>query len=172
MSPATPPPIPLEDRHDRLQKLRELINEIPICMVTTTGTDGSIHSRPMAYLQMKTTGELLFFTRAMSTKVDEVRRNRHVNLSFADPARNLFVSISGDARVTNDRAHIVGLFTAIMKNWFPGGAEDPTLRLLVVDPLSAEYWDGPSGLSLLFGFAKSMITGSPADLGEHELLEL
>lgn len=168
----TPPPVPAGERAERLQKLRELIESIAICMVATTGVDGSIHSRPMAYLHMEPGGELIFFTRAVSSKVDEVRRNRHVNVAFSDPSRNLFVSISGDARVANDRARMAALFTPIMKQWFPGGVDDPTLRLLIVDPLAAEYWDGPSGLTLFLRVAKSVITGAPADLGEHEFLEL
>ena len=177
MSPATTsfetaPVSADEDRDERLAKLRELIESIAICMVTTTGADGSIHSRPMAYLEMEPSGRLLFLTRVGSAKVDEVRRNRHVNLNFSDPAKNLFVSVSGDARVVYDRDRIASLFTPIMKNWFPGGVDDPALRLLIVEPWSAEYWNGPSGLTFLFRVAKSFITGTPADLGEHELLEL
>ena len=149
-----------------------MIEEIAVCMAATTAVDGTIHSRPMAYLRMEPNGELLFFTRAVSTKVNEVRRNRHINLNFSDAGRNLYVSISGEARVVNDRNRIAELFTHIMKQWFPGGADDPTLRLLVVDPYAAEYWEGPAGLTLLFRTAKSMITGEPADLGEHELMEL
>ena len=166
------PVVAQQERAERLEKIRGMIDSISICMVTTIGIDGSIHSRPMAYLTMEPSGELLFFTRVVSSKVDEVRRNRQVNLSFSDPSRNLFVSIGGDAHVANDRERIGRLFTPIMKTWFPGGVDDPTLRLFIVDPFSAEYWDGPSGLTFVFRVAKSMITGEPAELGDHELLEL
>ena len=160
------------ERHDRLAKLGDLIETIPICMVTTTGPDGSIHSRPMAYLHMEPDGELVFFTRAASTKVNEIRRNNYVNVSFSDFGRNCYISVSGLARISNDRNKMVELFTAIMKTWFPGGVEDPTLRLFIVQPYAAEYWDGPSGLKFVYTLAKSLLTGAPLDPGQHEFLEL
>jgi len=59
-----------------------------------------------------------------------------------------------------------------MRNWFPGGPTDPNLRLLSVNPVSAEYWDGLSGLSLLLSLAKSRLTDTPQKTGEHEYFEL
>jgi len=162
-----------EERAQHLDKIRQLVEAIPVCMVTTTGADGSIHSRPMAYLHMEPDGELVFFTRAASTKALEVRRNRHVNLSFSDHAHNLYVSISGRAMIINDRERITAHFTPIMKTWFKDGAADPTLRLFVVDPQSAEYWDGPSGFSFLVSMTKSLLlTGGPKELGDHDFFEL
>ena len=172
MSPLSTLSASSEERAERLSKIRDLIEKIPVCMMTTTGADGSIHSRPMAYLRMEADGELIFFTRAASTKSIEVRRNRQVNLTFADPAHNLFISVSGRAHVVNDRDKVAELFTPIMKHWFPDGASDPTLRLFVVDPRAAEYWDGPSGLGLVFAVARSVLTGEKAELGEHDFFEL
>jgi len=160
-----------EERSEHLYKLRDLIEKIPICMVTTTGADGSIHSRPMAYLHMEADGELVFFTRAASTKAIEIRRNRRVSLSFCDPAHNLYVSVSGRALILNDRERMAEHFTPIMKQWFPAGAADPSLRLFVVDPGAAEYWDGPSGLGLFLAVTRSWLTGEKADFGDHDFFE-
>jgi general stress protein 26 len=161
-----------EERSDRLYKLRDLIEKIAVCMVTTTGADGAIHSRPMAYLHMEADGELVFFTRAASTKAIEVRRNRQVNVIFCDAGHNLYVSVSGRALILNDRERMAEYFTPIMKQWFPVGADDPTLRLFVVDPQSAEYWDGPSGLGLFLAMTRSLLTGEKANLGDHDFFEL
>ena len=128
--------------------------------------------KPMAYVHMEADGELVFFTRAASSKAVEVRRNRQVNLSFCDANHNLFVSVSGRAFVLNDRARIAALYTPIMKQWLPAGAEDPMLRLFVIlNPDFAEYWDGPSGLKLLFAMTKSLLTGGTSELGEHDFFE-
>lgn len=160
------------ERSEHVTKLRELIDKVPVCMVTTTGTDGSIHSRPMAYLDMEADGELVFFTRAASTKTLEVKRNRQVNLNFSDVSRNLYVSVSGRALIVNDRERMALLFTPIMKQWFAEGAADPTLRLFLVDPQAAEYWDGPSGLGLFLAMTRSFPTGDKAELGDHDYFEL
>ncbi|HEY3742734.1 MAG TPA: pyridoxamine 5'-phosphate oxidase family protein [Bryobacteraceae bacterium] len=172
LPPVAPAEITAELRDERLLKLRELIERIPVAMISTAAADGSIHSRPMAYLHMEADGELVFFTRAASSKAVEVRRNRHVNLTFSDAGRNLYVSVSGRAFVLNDRAKIAALFTPILKQWFPAGADDPALRVFVVDPDFAEYWDGPSGLTLLLAMTKTLFTGSEAkELGEHDFFE-
>jgi general stress protein 26 len=170
--PIALPSISPEERAEHLTKLRGLIDKIPVCMVTTTGADGSIHGRPMAYLQMEDSGELLFFTRAASTKAIEVRRNRQVNLNFSDPEHNLYVSVSGRARIDNDRDKMAELFSPILKQWFPDGVGDPSLRLFVVDPHAAEYWDGPSGIGFLLAITRSMLTGNKAELGDHDFFEL
>jgi general stress protein 26 len=72
----------------------------------------------------------------------------------------------------NDRERMAEYFTPIMKQWFPDGVADPTLRLFVVDPHSAEYWDGPSGLGFFLATARALLTGEKAELGEHEFFEL
>jgi general stress protein 26 len=159
-------------RQDRVERLRHLVEKIQICMVNTTSADGSIHSRPMAYLHMNTGGELSFFTRADSVKVEEVRENNRVSVTFSDPSRNLYVTVSGHARVGKDAALVAQLYTPGMKRWFPEGPEDRSLRLLTVDPEAAEYWNGPSGLTALIEIARATLTGSEPDPGEHESLTL
>jgi general stress protein 26 len=159
-------------RQDRVERLRHLIEKIQICMVNTTGADGSIHSRPMAYLHMNTGGELSFFTRADSVKVEEIRENNRVSVTFSDPSQNLYVTVSGHARVGKDPELVARLYTPWMKRWFPDGPEDRSLRLFTVDPDAAEYWNGPSGLTALIEMAKASLTGSQPDLGTHESLTL
>jgi hypothetical protein len=55
-----------------------------------------------------------------------------------------------------------------MKRWFAEGAEDPALRILVVEPDAAEYWESPSGLISILKMAKATLIGAPVDLGENE----
>lgn len=159
-------------RQKRVERLRHLIEKIQICMVNTTAADGSIHSRPMAYLHMSAEGDLSFFTRADSVKVEEVRENSRVSVTFSDPSQNLYVTVSGDARVDKDPALVARLYTPGMKRWFPEGPEDRSLRVFTVEPDAAEYWDGPSGLTRLFEIAKASLIGAEPELGEHESLSL
>lgn len=160
---------------DALEQLREKIKGIRIAMLTTVDEDGSLRSRPMATQQAEHDGDLWFFTPASSPKVGEVERDHHVNLSYADPDDQRYVSISGTARLVRDRAKAKELWNPMLKAWFPQGLDDPELALLHVQVQKAEYWDSPSGKMVqLAGFLKAVTTGKSYEPspGENEKIEL
>ena len=70
-----------------VQKLGELIKGIRVAMLTTVDSEGCLHSRPMATQDAEFDGTLWFFTEADSLKIHELERDRHVNLSYANPGR-------------------------------------------------------------------------------------
>jgi general stress protein 26 len=76
------------DRDAAVRKLGEMIKEIEVAMLTTVDDDGTLRSRPMVTQKTDFDGDLWFFTRADSPKVDEVRRAEAVNLSYATPAKD------------------------------------------------------------------------------------
>src|SRR5207253_1026725 len=127
-----------------VQKLAKLIKGIKFAMLTTADTDGTLHSRPMATQETDFDGALWFFTYADSGKVHELQQDRAVNVSYADPSSNRYVSVSGTAQVVHDRAKAKELWSPAHKAWFPDGLEDPNLALLRIQVTKAEYWDGPS----------------------------
>lgn len=151
-----------------MQKLADLIGDAGIAMLTTQEADGALRSRPLATLQMDSEGKLWFFTAMSSSKVGEIDQHRHVNLSYANPEKQEFVSISGSARLLRDREKIHELWSLWAKPWFSNGADDPDLGLLEVSVDQAEYWDAPaSKMQRLFGLAQAMTTGHTDKLGEH-----
>lgn len=157
-----------------VEKLRDLIKGIRFAMFTTVDGDGSLRSRPMATQEAEGDSDLWFFTDASSPKVGEVERDHRVNLSYAAPDENRYVSVSGTARMVRDPAKAKELWNPALKAWFPEGLDDPELVLLRVQVEKAEYWDYPSSKMVqLFGFLKAVATGTKADnLGENEKLEL
>jgi general stress protein 26 len=159
-------------RGERLSKLTELIEDIRIAMLTTAMPDGTLRSRPMATQQTETDGDLWFFTRASAAKAEEIRANPHVNVSYAAPRENHYVSVSGTATLVRDRDKMEQLWDQLYKAWFPQGLEDPDLALLRIDVERAEYWDAPSGtMAEIAGFVKAAATGRPADVGENEKID-
>ena len=145
---------------EAVTQLGKLIKGIGFAMLTTAMPDGTLRSRPMATQQTEFDGTLWFFTYADSAKVDEVRQDWHVNLAYADPAGNRYVSVSGLARTVRDPAKARELWNPLHKAWFPKGLDDPNLALLRVDVEQAEYWDGPSSkIVQLAGFVKATLTG-------------
>jgi len=156
---------------EAIAKLRELINDIDIAMLTTVDEDGTLRSRPMGTQRAEFDGDLWFITRVDTPKVDEIQRQSRVNISYAKPDKNRYVSVSGTAVLVNDKAKIDEFWTPIYKAFFPEGKDDPRLRLLKVHVEKAEYWTTDNLIATVIGFAKSL-AGQESDLGENEKLTL
>lgn len=165
----------MAQREEHIEKLGKLITEVKIAMLTTEEPDGTLRSRPMATQKTEFDGKIWFFTRASSPKVDEVTRHRSVNVSYANPDSNTYVSVSGPAELVRDAVKNKELWNPILKAWFPKGLDDPDLALLRVDVEQAEFWDVTSSTMVqIAGFLKAMVSGksySPSG-GEHEKINL
>lgn len=156
-----------------IEKLRELMKDVKFCMLTSVHSDGTLRSRPMTLQDSEFDGDLWFFTGRSTTKSDEVREHHQVNVAFADPGHQKYVSVSGQAELVDDRAKARELWSEAYKLWFPKGVDDPDLTLLKVHVERAEYWDSPGGVvTYLVGFVKSLAGGERPKVGEHEKIEL
>jgi general stress protein 26 len=144
------------NREADIARLGAMINDMRVAMLTTATHDGTLHSRPMATQQAEFDGDLWFFTRSNSGKVEEVQDDQHVNVSYADAGDNRYVSIAGTASIVRDRAKIEELWNPLHQAWFPKGLEDPELALIKVCVEQAAYWDAPSRAMVhLGGFARA-----------------
>ena len=156
--------------HD-LNALFEKIRDVRIAMLTTFDEQHQLHSRPMGTIKPDADGSLLFFTDKDSAKVYEVKEDNQVNLSYANPSDNVYVSVTGTASAYRDEAKIAELWSEEMRAWFPKGKEDPSIMILKVNIEKAEYWDSPSGvLSRAYGYLRSVATGEASkdnDVNEH-----
>lgn len=161
------------DRREQLKELGELIKDVRIAMLTTTTPDGRLVSRPLATQDVEFDGDLWFATGADSGKVAEIKADSHVNVAYANPSKNSFVSVSGTASIVHDRAKIDELWSPAMKVYFPEGKDDPNLRLIRVRAETAEYWDGPgSAVGKAVYMLSAAVTGDAATMSENERLDL
>lgn len=124
-----------------LEHLSELIRGIDVAMLTTVDRTGHLHSRPMMTLRSTTDNALWFFTQASSHMVDDVNGHHPVNLSYVDSARGRYISVSGRARVVNDRAKKSELWERRLSAWLPKGCDDSSVILLRIEVHEAEVWD-------------------------------
>lgn len=159
---------------DSLEKLREMIKDIDFCMLTTIDEQGDPHSRPMSSNgDIDPNGDLWFFTSASSHKVSEVEESPKVNVSFADPDNQRYVSVTGVAHTLRDRRKIDELWRPEFKMWFPKGKDDPEIALLKVSLEKGEYWDSPSStIGYALSFVASLVTGKQPDFGENKKIDL
>jgi general stress protein 26 len=126
---------------DPAKKLRKIIKNTRVAMLTTVASDGSLRSRPMVTPDADFDGELWFFTRYNSPKSEEVQENQKVNVTYASRKNDRYVSVSGTAALVRDPDKVKELWRGALKEWFPEGKKDPALALLKVTIDKAEYWD-------------------------------
>jgi len=162
-----------QTRADDLQKLRDMVKDIDFCMLTTVDENGDLHSRPMSSNgDIDPDGDLWFFTGASSHKVMEVAKLPKVNISFADPQNQRYISISGVAELVRDRKKIEELWKPQFKLWFPEGKDDPNIALLRIKLEKGEYWDSPSStIGYALSFVSSLVTGKQPDFGENKKVD-
>jgi general stress protein 26 len=160
-------------RDDGLEKIGNLIKKAQIAMLVTTTPEGWSRSRPMGTQRRSFDGNLWFFTHESEPKAVEIQQHPQVNVSFANPDDNEYVSLSGPATLVRDRAKMEELWQKPLETWFPKGLEDPDLALIKVEVEHAEYWDQNAGvLEIAAGFVKSKVTGEESSAGYGVKVEL
>ncbi len=120
-----------ENRQESIEKLGDLIKGVQTAMLTTID-GGVLRSRPMATQETEFDGDLWFFTSLQTHKTDEIEKDNRVNVSYAAPSDNIYVSVSGTAEIIKDKARMEELWNPILKAWFPKGLDDPNIVLLKV----------------------------------------
>ncbi len=158
------------------EQLWDLIKDIKFGMFTSRHGNGHLHSRPMTVQNKRLDADdcLWFFMSRSNEAVADFQRDPSVNVSFADPSDDSYVSVTGNASVIEDTRKKDELFSTMAKAWFPGGSTDPDLALVRVDIVHAGYWDvQESKIVQLYEMAKAAITGKPpTDLGERGEVKL
>ncbi len=149
--------------------LWDLIKDTRFCMLSHRHADGSLHAHPLT-TQNKALDEgasLYFFVSRKSEVGQRLRQDGNVNLSYANPKDDTWVSVTGTAVILEDAAKKKELFDTMDKAWFDG-AEDPDLELVEVRIEEAEYWNiKENKLLQLMKMGKAAMGGSRPQMGEH-----
>jgi general stress protein 26 len=151
--------------------LWQLIKDTKFAMFTTRHRNGHLHSRPMTTQNARVDEDdsLWFFMSKASEPVADIATDATVNVAYANPSKDHYVSVSGTAEVVDDAARKQRLWTAMAEAWFPNGPTDADLALVQVRISHADYWDVKENKVVqLFEMVKAAITGKPpVDLGER-----
>jgi general stress protein 26 len=162
------------DRAAELKKFFDQIGDIEVAMMTTRRADGHLESRPMANQKRAAGADLWFVSCDGTAKLDDIERDPHINLAYYKDRTREWVSVSGIARLTRDRAKIHELYAPDWKAWFPKGddprhgtPDDPRFVLIGVEVHSAVFLEVNKPMPIvLFELAKGMVTGSTPEVGE------
>jgi general stress protein 26 len=148
------------------------IEKLHVTMLATQ-EEGRIVSRPMASLARPQEGKIYFITHLATGKVGEIGGSAPVNLAYADPSANTYVSISGTARTSQDREKLRELWGFYAEAWLPQGPDDADTALIEVEPEEAKLWDGTSSsLIQTVKMLKAVVTQSPPSGGRVEQVRM
>jgi general stress protein 26 len=158
------------------EQLWDLIKDIKFGMFTTRHGNGHLHARPMTTQNSRLGDDavLWFFMSRQGSAPADLLADPNVCMVYADTHSDSYVSVSGTATLSDDRAKKEELWSPFAKAWFPDGIDDADLALVRLAITHADYWDvKASKLVQLWRMASAAVTGKPpTDMGEHERVDL
>ena len=141
---------------NRISRIWDIVEKARVGMLTTR-FDGGLRARPLEARADRGAGVIWFLTDVRGAKDDEIDAAHEVGLVFIDEGDRAYVSITGRAAVTLDTAKAKEIWKKTDDLWLPGGPGDPTVRVLRMEPITAELWDGPSSAAVAsFEFAEKL----------------
>lgn len=164
--------IKLQDQQ-AIEKFRDLVKDVNICMFTTLDQNNDLSSRPMFTSSVDEEGNVWFFTNEFSEKINEVSKDNLVHLIYSHPVKNIYVDVKGTCSLIIDRSKMEELWDPALKSWFPEGLEDPKICLIKVATQQAYFWNQASSrMGLLFQMIRSIAKGDQYKETEKGKLDL
>ena len=145
----------------------DILETTTVGMLTTHGAKG-LRARPLDARPDRNAGVIQFVTDVRGLKDDEIEADARVGFTVIDPHDNAYLSITGRASISRDNIAAAKIWKKTDDVWWPDGPRDENVRVLTIEPITAELWDGPaSRLVAAYEFAKARLTGEKPDLGEN-----
>ncbi|HUR11913.1 MAG TPA: pyridoxamine 5'-phosphate oxidase family protein [Flavitalea sp.] len=135
---------------EAIEKFRQLIEDVNVCMFTTQDDSHQIFSRPMSTVEVDDDGNAWFFTNEFSEKINELSKDNSVYLIYSHPGKNVYVTVKGTCSIILDKKKIEELWNPLLKAWFPAGTDDPKLCLVKVVTEDAHYWNSNSSKMIVY----------------------
>ena len=142
---------------NHISRIWDIIDKNRVGMLTTHFGSG-LRARPLEARADRDAGIIWFVTDVRGAKDEEIDTAHDVGLVFISEGDRVYLSITGYAFVTRDTAKAREIWRKTDEIWLPGGPDDPNVRVLRIEPITAELWDGPSSATLAaFKFAKTRL---------------
>lgn len=154
---------------EAIDTIWKLVKSIDFCMFVTWDGERQ-RARPLSSRPDRDAGKIYFLTDVHGAKDEQVERFPKVTLAYADIRSHDYAVITGHATVSDDRAKIKELWSRADEAWWDS-ADDPSIRVISVDPDDAELWKGPNRLIAGAKMLSAAVTGSRIDLGENRKVD-
>ena len=119
----------------------EIMEKTRVGMLTTQFS-GGLRARPLEARPDRNANIIWFLIDVRGGKDDEINKVHDVGLVFIDEDDHTYLSITGRAFVTHDATKAKAIWKDADDRWFPAGYDDPNVRVLRLEPITAELWDG------------------------------
>jgi general stress protein 26 len=157
----------VDEHADHEARIWDLLELTGVGMLTTRFGDG-LRARPLEARPDRHGGVIFFIIDVRGLKDDEIEADPHVCLTMTNAHDNAYLSLTAHAAVLRDPLLAAKYWKKTDDVWWPGGPEDKYVRVLKLEPLRAELWDGPSSSFVAaHEFAKARASGDQPDLGEN-----
>ncbi|MBE7170869.1 MAG: pyridoxamine 5'-phosphate oxidase family protein [Williamsia sp.] len=147
------------------EKIVELAKKAKNCFFCTRITSGqAFATRPMSVQKIEEDGTCWFLSAIDSHKNAQIEADPFVQLLFQGSDYSDYLSLYGQATISQDKAKIKELWEPIIKTWFTEGEDDPRITVIKVTPQDGYYWDTKHGQ--IVSFAKQLVgavTGKTLD---------
>lgn len=127
------------NRNEKINKIRDIIRDKPICMMATNLVKIPFSAYPMTTLDLIDKGDLIFFTSKKATLFKEIEKDNRVQLLYANDVKQEYLTVFSHATHILDNLLLDKLWTPTMDRWFEG-KHDPNLVILSVSIVNANYW--------------------------------
>lgn len=145
--------------------VRSIMESTNVATMTYIDDAGRIVATPMGVQKFDEPGTTYWITEKDTDKVTHLGQDPRVNIFFAN--REGYVSLSGTARVIDDRARLEELWGSFTDAFMEGGPEDPNSTLLEVTADTAQWWDSPGAVASVVQIIKAKVSDDEAtDLGD------
>lgn len=153
-------------------KIKEIVERIHFAMMATNLGTKPMHIIPMYTKKIDKDGNLWFLSKNDSEHNTNIHQDSDVQLIYSDPGNAQYLSLFGNAVISNDATIIQELYADLDSNWFDG-LNDPSITAICVAPSQAYYWDTKT--NKFIDFIKMEINtymGTNLDVGEKGKLEV
>ena len=158
---------------DAIKKMKDMAEEIKICMFCTYNAQQVMETAPMSANQIDDDGTFWFLSTKDSTRNTDIQANSATDLIFSQPGKENYLSVHGKSEVLYDKNKIDDLWNPIVKTWFTEGEDDPRITAIKIIPVEGYYWDTKHGkLVSLIEIIASVVTGKANDDGIEGKIKL
>lgn len=156
---------------DPREIVEKIMKDTRIAVLTYTDAQGRLVSTPMGTQDFEDASVVWFITGLDTDKVDAIRANPQVNVSYSSD--DGWVSYSGTATQSKDKAKLDELWDASASAFMDSEKDDPRSGLLEVHGQTAEYWSSDGAVRTAFEFAKGLVSkGDEPDMGDNDTITL